>query len=74
MVGARAATHAHRYLVDVATGANGTRLMRCWSCGAYWELHEDELSEEGQRRIRLRRVRTPATIEDWRMYEGEDRD
>jgi hypothetical protein len=73
-IGEKATAHANRYLQETANGEAGARLMRCRICGAYWEMDEDVVGEEGERRVRLHRVRLTSTLEDWRMYEGEDRD
>ncbi len=74
MVGAQATAYANRYLRELSQGDFGTRLLRCRMCGAFWELQEEELGDEESRRVRLRRVRTASTLQDWRMYDVDDRD
>jgi hypothetical protein len=72
--GAKATSYANRYLTQVSAGDRSARLMRCRVCGAYWEMDEEALSEEGSWRVRLHRIRQPSVVEDWNMYENDERD
>ena len=74
MVGSPAIAYSFRFLREMSPGDGSVRLLACRVCGAYWELQEEGLGDEESRRVRLRRVRSASAVEDWRMYESEDRD
>lgn len=72
MVGSAAEGYADRFLVEMAADDEAQRLMRCRVCGAFWEMQDDALDEEGTRRIRLRRVRSAEAVEDLAQAPAEE--
>ena len=75
MAGAQARSYALRYLRELSSGDGRSRLMLCRACGAFWELSDDDMAGgDAGRRLRLRRVRSAAGIEDWRLHESDSDD
>jgi hypothetical protein len=64
MVGSVAESYADRFLVAMAADEAAGGLLRCRICGAFWDMQEDALDDEGTRRINLRRVRSAEAVED----------
>ena len=71
--GRKAREYANRYLSDASGDEPGAveardeeigRLMRCRLCGAYWDVQEVSLSDEGSPRLSLRRIHSAESVED----------